>query len=239
VHQQVRARQGTGQPRAVSLKAREKHPRRCALAKTPHLRTVAKQNQDGRTAPAHARKRVKHDIPPFLDGKASHPDEQRTFRAARELAPGSLASRSRMKRLFIDAEWDVHHAPNAGRYQFASLRNGGDERGIERGEQSANARPHRFYDRFRGRPRKCARQGRLYVRAEVVGMPKGSSHPGRVSSAKSDCGRRQIRRVGFEDIGPRGPHESSDLVEAPQQVIGAVIRKRGALDSQHAGAAEC
>jgi hypothetical protein len=40
--------------------------------------------------------------------------------------------------------------------------------------------------------------------------------------------------VRFEHVGPLGAHESSNLVQTPQQVIGAVIRKRGTSKPQHA-----
>jgi len=238
VNEDVGARQSHRELRTVLLEPCEKHAGGRKALEVRALRAIAEQDQNGRTAGTNPRERFEHDVPPLFDRKPSDADEQGGVFALSELATARVASRVRSKRSNVDPEGDVDDPTYARGRQFAGLRNGRSEGGIERGKQSANARPHGSYECFRARSPQHAGEGRLHICAQVIGMPKRRSHAGGLPSRGDDGRHRQVRRVRFEYVGALDAYEACDLVDTSQQVIGAVIRKSGTSDSQYTSPAE-
>lgn len=100
------------------------------------------------------------------------------------------------------------------------------ERCIERREQRADTAPKRGHRGFCRARTQQAGDGRLQIRAQVVGVPERGSNGISAQAAAKDGRRRQVRGVRFNDIGAFRSYESPDLVESAQQVVGAVVRKR-------------
>jgi 1,2-diacylglycerol 3-alpha-glucosyltransferase len=75
------------------------------------------------------------------------------------------------------------------------------------------------------------------VRAHVVCVPKRRPCAGSFATAPHRRGGRQIRRVHLQDLRTFSPDQGSNLVETPEQVISAVVRKRRAGHAQYAGSA--
>jgi hypothetical protein len=79
-------------------------------------------------------------------------------------------------------------------------------------------------------------QGRLDVRADVVGVPEGGPHRCN-PPAREHCGHRQVRRVSLEDFRPPLSHARTDLVESSEPVVAGVVWMGGPRDPNHPGAA--
>jgi hypothetical protein len=83
---------------------------------------------------------------------------------------------------------------------------------------------------------KQASERRFYVCTQVVGVPKRRPYSRGLPAAAHDGGRRQVGGVCLEYVGALRPNQSSDLVETPEQMVRAVVRKGGARHPQHSGA---
>ena len=142
-----------------------------------------------------------------------------------------------MKRPCVHTEWRMNDVSNADRTKAIGLRNAGDEGGIERSKQCSYARPEGGCDHVRRAGAEELRDGGSNIRAHVIGMPERCPYGGGVFATGDDGQSSQVRRVGFEDIRSLGVNSLANLVEAAQQMVRAVVRKGGALDSKDTRAA--
>ena len=233
VDQNICAGERAREPGAVLLESDETNPRGSGSFEALSLGAVTEEDERGiaMRALAHSAERAQDDVPALFDGESTDPDKQRPGATIEKLAAPRLASRPGMKHANVDAKGTVDDVLHSGGAQMLGLRNAGDERGIERREQCSRAFREKVSDRV-GRSRSEALGNRRAdVRTHVVGVPKRRPHAGGVLAAREDADGRQIRRVRFEDVGPLGEDPRSDLVEAAEQMVGAVVGKGRARHS--------
>jgi hypothetical protein len=236
VHQHVRARKRAGQLRTVPLEVREAHPRHGAAFEALPFRAIAEEKERGRSTPEGPRKCVDDHVPTFLDGKSADADQEGPCHAAGELQPPLLAARAGMEHPDVDSKWYVDYVPDACASKLARLRDARNEGGIKGCEESTNASPQSLRNQSCRTFANQSGDGRFCVRPHVVGVPKRRSDLRSLLSARDQGSGGEVRRVGLENVGALGANHGSDLVETPEQMVGAIVRKGGAGHAQDSGA---
>jgi hypothetical protein len=119
----------------------------------------------------------------------------------------------------------------ADRAQASGLSEAGYEDRIERREESLHTVPEVRDDRIRARIADDFGERWAQIRAQVVRVPEGRSDARAPPAACNDARRAEVRRVSFQYVRPFQPYVRSNLVEASEQVVGAIIRKGRPADA--------
>jgi hypothetical protein len=124
----------------------------------------------------------------------------------------------------VDAEGYVLDVRDPDGAKLSSLRQAPHEGRVERRQQ----RPHGPEERSR----QPLAHPRFQVRPDVIGVPERRPHPAGVPARGHHGPGRQIGRMGLDDIRRLRSQPSPDLVEPPQQMVRAVVRKSWSGDTE-------
>ncbi len=234
--QDVRARERRRELLPVALEPRKMNAGGRRLLQTLPLGSVAEKDEHRLALGAHARERLEDDVPTLFESEAPHAYEKsRPERGVAEPAPPFvIASDVRTKDLHVDAERRMNDAAHARGPQPLGLHSARDERGRVRCQEGTDSEPEGPSQRS-GSPRTLpASQRRFDVGPYMIGVPEGGSDAGGVPPRGKHGGGREVRRMGFQDVGPLCLHALSNLVQASEQMVRGVVGEGRPADPHHA-----
>ena len=236
MNQDIGAGESRRESSSVSVESCEMNPGRRFLLELGPFGSISKKDEHRLATRAHTPKSLKHDIEAFLSREASAADDDggAVLRFAEPPAPPIGATRVRVEGARIHTQRRMNHPSDPGGAQKSGLLTPGSKDGIERSKQRANPAPKRLDGDARRAEAYASGQHRFDVHPDMIRVPEGRVQAGGATPASEHPGGGEVERVGFEHVRLLGQNTPPNLVDAVEQVIRAIVRKRRAGEAHQA-----